>query len=362
MAYTIPSLSDLSQKARGYFAVALGGAVSAVWPNTWYVLAKVLAYAGRELHLRFAWLFKQIFASTADEVWLRRHGYELGVDYVPAIAATGAITVSSAAAVTLLRGTRFERADGADYLVALDTALIAGDTAVAVTAVLSGAGGNTAAGTVLTLADPDLYPDVTPDAPVASGGLGGGADTEDLEHYRSRVLARKRKRAGAGNASDWDEWAKGTSGAISATFVDSFVNSTMAVWLTFLRSDRTNGIPTNSDVAALQAALDSPLLRPVQARVTVVAPTPVPIAVTIANLSPANDSIREAIAAELAALFADSMSPATPNRAFVLPVEWISAAIAMAPGVVRFTLIAPSGDIAFSVPGQYPVLGAVTYA
>ena len=147
---------------------------------------------------------------------------------------------------------------------------------------------------------------------------------------------------------------------VARVFVDSFSNTNRRVWLAITFADRVNGIPTGADVAAVQAHLDDPMLRPVTARVSVVAPVSQPVAVTATGVEPLTAGVSAAIRAELAALFAERMQPATPNRAFALPRAWVSEAISRATGEDRHTLTAPAADLLFTTPGHLPVLGTVT--
>ena len=90
MAFNIQSLDQLSQWTRGLFAGAVRGAVVSIWPNTWYVLGKVLALIAQAFYQRVGWLYKQQFLSTATSAAvINRHGYELGLAPIGAIAASG---------------------------------------------------------------------------------------------------------------------------------------------------------------------------------------------------------------------------------------------------------------------------------
>lgn len=361
MAYDLPRLADLSQRARRLFAEAIPGAVVDVWPNTFAVVAKVLAAAQFEIHLRLAFLYRQLFASTADGPWLVRHGFELGVNAIPAQRATGFATVASTVGVLIPAGVTFQRSDGALFQTRTSTLGAGASTSIELEAVTPGAAGNTSAAEALALVDIGTVSGLGEAAMVGAGGLGGGAEAEATETFRQRILDRKRNPPQGGSVTDWVAWAREADPAITRVFVDSFINDSRQVWISFLRGDRTNGIPTSGDVAAVQAYVSDPVRRPVTARVTVVAPTAVAVNVSIQGLATDNVNVRAAIAAELAAMFAEKAAPATPTTTFVLWRAWIDEAISRATGEVRHTLITPSTDLAYSTAGQIPVLGTISY-
>lgn len=361
MAYVVPKLADLSQRARRLFAEAIPGAIVDIWPNTFAVVAKVMAALGYEIHLRIRWLVRQLFASTADEVWLVRHGYELGLTRIPARKAAGFATLAVASGTTVPAGVTVRRGDGALFATRTSAVGAGPATSLEFEALTAGAAGNTLAGETLELIDLAYAGTVGATATVAAGGIGGGADIEDIEAFRQRILDRKRRPPQGGSRSDWERWAKETDGAVTRVFVDAFANDIRTVWLSFLRRDRANGVPTAADVAAVQAYVGDDMRRPVTARVTVVAPVPQAVAVTIAGLAPDTTAVRAAIAAELAALFAERTAPATPNVPFVLSRSWITEAVARATGEDRHRVTVPADDLTYTTPGHMPVLGTITY-
>jgi uncharacterized phage protein gp47/JayE len=361
MTFVVPKLSELSQRARLIIANATQGATIDLWPNLFPILAKILALLGKEWHMRLAFLYKQLFASTADEVWLARHGFELGITRIPAKVATGYVTVDVPSGTVVPYGVTYRRADGALFRTRTSSIGAGAGTSLEFEAVIAGALGNTDAGQTLTLIDTRLIPGLGDTATVSASGLGGGADVEAIEAFRQRILDRKRNPPQGGSATDWIRWTKESSGAISRVFVDSFIGDAREVWISFLRSDRANDIPTSADVAAVQAYVEDPIRRPVTARVSVAAPDPQPVNMTIAGLSPDTPAIRASIEAELDAMFADRVAPATPSQNFTLWRAWISEAISRATGETKHTLAVPATDLTYTTAGHMPVRGAVSY-
>jgi uncharacterized phage protein gp47/JayE len=362
VAYDMPSLDALSQRARRLFAEAIPGAVVDVWPNTFAVIAKVLAAIGFEVHLRLAWLSRQLFASTADDVWLERHGFELGLTRIPAKRATGRGAVAATAGIVIPAGMAFRRSDGVLFRTRTSAIAAGALTTVNLEAVDPGALGNSVAEEVLRLVDVGLVEGLGEEMTIAASGLGGGADIEPIETFRERILARKRNPPQGGSATDWIAWTREADAAITRVFVSTFVNDTRAVWVAFLRSDRANGIPNDADVAAVQAYISDPIRRPVTARVTAAAPIPQPVNIVISGLAPDSTTVRAAIGEELAAMFAERTAPTLPGMPFVLSRSWIAEAVSRAVGEVRHVLAAPAGDLIFSTPGHMPVPGSISFS
>ncbi|MBN9453265.1 MAG: baseplate J/gp47 family protein [Bosea sp.] len=334
------------------------GAVVDIWPNTWAVTAKVLALLAREVDLRLAVLYRQVLVSTSDGDYVRRHAFEYGIASRAAGRASGDLVVTALGAGTIPEGIAFQRDDGALFLTNASAIATAGPVTLSVQADVAGLAGNTPDGATLTLISTSPVA-LSGGIGAVSGGLGGGTATEDVEDLRQRVLQRKRNPPQGGSASDWERWAREVPG-VDRVFVDSFSNTDRRVWIAVTFEDRVNGIPNSGDVAAVQAHLEDPNLRPVTARVTVVPPTAVPVNIAATGVEPLTTQVEAAIKAELAAVFAERMLVARPNHPFVLPRAWLSEAISRAIGEDRHTLTAPATDLTFTTPGELPVLGNVT--
>jgi uncharacterized phage protein gp47/JayE len=357
MALPTDTVETWHARCKGYFR-GIVGAVVDLWPNTYAVVAKVMALLARAVDLRLAALYRQIFASTANATWLRRHAFEYGIASLAAGRAGGSVVVTALGSGTFPAGLAFQRGDGALFLTVASAIATPGAVTLTVQADQAGLAGNTDDGAVLTLISQTPVA-IASGTGTVSGGLGGGTATEDVEELRQRVLQRKRNPPQGGSASDWERWAKEVPG-VDRVFIDSFSNTDRRVWLAVTFADRVNGIPNAGDIAAVQAHLDDPNLRPVTARVSVVAPTAVVVNIAASGVEPLTTQVEAAIEAELAALFAERMMVARPNHPFVLPRAWISEAISRATGEDRHTLTLPASDVTYTTSGNLPVLGTVT--
>ena len=365
MGYEIRTLATLATQARQFFTQSIPGALVRLWPNTFTVLGKVLALLDFEHELRRQRLFKQYFVSTADErAWVVRHGFELGLSPDPGSQAVGNIVVAAPTGTLVPVGMSWVRSDGVTYTSLAAVTAAQDIVTLALQADLPGAIANMQPGDTLTA----VLTTAVPEALATTGavdvdGIGGGTDPEDIETFRAQVLYRKRNPPQGGSAADYTKWAGEALSTVRDVFVDSFQNDARSVWVCFTVSDQIDGIPTNAEVAIVQAYLDDTIRRPVTARVFAVAPTPVPQRIEIKNLTPYTPDTAGAIEAELAALFRDDVRPATPDDPgeFTLYREQVDAAIARATGVKTFTLTVPSADQTFTTGGQMPTLGDIVY-
>jgi uncharacterized phage protein gp47/JayE len=326
------------------------------------VLGKVLALLDFENEQRRAWLARQLFASTADQAWLARHGWELGLVPDPATVAIGTATVSCTAGLAIPLGLQFQRADDTTFSTSAATTPTGSTVSLPLTADIAGSAGNTDAATSLTLIRSTGAPSgLGTTATVDDDGLTGGADAEATEAFRARVLYRKRNPPQGGAKMDYVEWTDAALAVVTGVWVDQFIGDASHVWVAFTVSDQTNGIPSVGQIATVQAYLDDPLRRPVTAQVTAVAPDPQSVNITIAGLYPDTDQTRAAVTAELQAAFDENASPALPNTPVTFYRVWLDGAIARAIGVQHATMTIPAADLTYSTGGQLPVLGTVTF-
>ncbi len=362
--YTIRSLAQLAAEATGAFVQSVQGTATKLWPNVWRVEGKVLALIGFEMEQRRAWLVKQLFASTAERVWLIRHGFELGLQPEPASAAMGTATAAANPETVVPIGLQYRRGDGATFTTAATVTAIGNGVSLPLEADLAAAAGDTPVGTVLTLVNPDDAPaglarTCVVDEASDGTGLSGGSDEESLESFRGRVLYRKRNPPQGGSIPDYVEWVQAAVPTARAVFVDSFQNDSRSVWVQFTVTDQPNGIPTDGQVAAAQAYVDDPIRRPITARVFVSRPNPVPQNIVIAGLSPDTTDVRASVEAELAAAYADRSRPGMPSSPFKFSGSWLEEAVSRATGEDSHGQVSP-GDQVFA-SGDMPVLGSIEY-
>lgn len=365
--FQIPTLKDLAERTRRAFRVHLPGSDAWIWPNNIGPTAKVLAGLVYEAFGFINYIGRQRFALTADSENLDMHGAEFGLARRPAAPARGPVVLTASAAITVLDAAVFRRADGEEYIVINGGVLAgAGTLTIDVVAARDGKVTVTESGAPL-----EIVSGVTGDALAEAGtpGILGGADVEDDEAFRERILFRKRYPPHGGAPSDYVMWASELAG-VSRVFVERLWDGPGTVRLFVLSDDLTSdGIPDAALVERVADHVDA--LMPAGASVTVAAPLAHPIDIVITGLSPNTVAVRESVLAELRATFrrlsrvsgVDSEHGGMPFLAspHVFSRSWITQAIANASGEARHVLSSPPGDVVMG-GGEIPTLGSVSFA
>lgn len=356
-----PSVRDLDARASAALTAAVG-AVPTTRRTVFSVFARVASVLTHHAHLRLTWLSRQLFASTADLVWLLRHGWELGLARKAAARAAGVVNGACVDGLVVPAGLRLEAADGRVYRTRASAVGSGGTIALQIIADVPGVAGNALAGTVLDLADPARPPGAGPVMTVASGGLGGGAEEESLEDFRARVLARKRTPGETGSRADWLRWTAEAPGvSVKSAWVGTFIDDHRKVYVVPAIAGRGNGVAEPSDLAAVTAHLADDVRRPLAARFLVAALIPQAVNVRIGGLVTDTAQVRAAIEAELRAMFAQRAAPALPGEPFVFSSSWVAEAVSTAAGESAHRLELPAADVVITTPATIPVLGTITY-
>lgn len=369
MTWQSPTLNELITQTIRDFNAAMPGADAALARNNLFPVAKVLAGGLHYLHRFAAWSSDQRFVLTCDSDQLDRHGAEMKppVPRKAAAPARGLVTVTASAAASIASGAVLSRSDGARFTVDAGVVIPApGAATISVTAEAPGASGATSAAAVLSGVSGVTGP---ASFAVAAGGLGGGADAEGDDAYRSRLLFAKAFPEHAGAPPDYLRYALAVPG-VSRAFVDPLAagRATVVIYPLF-DATRPFGVGLESDRIGVETALRE--VSPGAALVVVRLPVAVPVPITITGLTPATPEVRSAVVAEVADAFAVNgriagLSVPHPSMPFIaspesFSVSWIWQAVANATGERRHVITLPAADIALT-EGQIAVPGAITFA
>jgi uncharacterized phage protein gp47/JayE len=325
-----------------------------LWPNTEFVFMRSVAGMVHMNMQYLEWISRQRFATTADGDELDNHGRPWGLTRKAATKASGNVVVTGTALQTITAGTLMQRSDGVQFAVVADITL---DTFGAgtglVEAVVAGAAGNTAINAAMTLVEADA---AITDIAVDEIGIGSGADNENDESYRARILFRMRNPPRGGSQSDYVAWAWSVAG-VTRVWVDplAYGPGTVALW--FMSDGSTaNGIPTATLVQDVDDYIET--VRPATARVIVAAPLAAEINIKIAGITP-SEATQALIEAELSDLFRRRVDPSMPSKAFTLRNSAIWQAVARITGDSTHTIAQPL-DTTFAT-GYIPVMGSICY-
>ena len=341
-------------------------------PLRWAV-SKALAWAVANLangHYGYLdWIARQAVPFTATAEYLEAWAGLVGVLRKPAAPAKGTGTWAGAPGTVLPAGTAAARPDGVRYLVQADSAVSgAGVVSCALVAETPGAAGNADAGTALALASSVAGINSVG----ASGVLAAGADQEDDDGLRSRMLARYAASPQGGAEADYLEWAAEVPGVTRAWVApNGFGAGTVVIYTMWDQAEAARqGLPQGTDGVATgetrdpvrrasgdQLAVADHLftLRPVTALVYSVAPVPDPIAFSISSQATVPAMVRALIPAALDAVFRAKASPGGSMQ----PSDFY-AALRAVPGMPPFDLVTPAGVVS-SDPGHIAIRGAVAY-
>lgn len=352
MAFSRPTLSELIERTLADMSSRVVGAVGAVLRRSMLgVIARVIAGASHQLHGHLDWVSRQILPDTADDEELDRHGSLWGVTRKAADYAAGNVTFTGTNGSTIPALTVLQRSDGVEFTTDAEGTISGGTATVAVTCSTAGTTGNTDASTTLSLLSP--VSGVNSSATVAVGGLTGGDDTESDDDYRARIAARIQQPPHGGADFDYVTWAKEVAGVTRAWCYPQYLGPG-TVGVTFVRDDDTGSIiPDTNEVQEVQDYIDE--LRPVTADVTVFAPTPVELDMTIA-ISPNTAAVQAAITAEIEDLL---LREAEPGGTILL--SHLREAVSIAAGEYDHDLTVPAADVTHST-GELAVLGTITFS
>lgn len=358
MAWSIRSLAEASQAIRGAFRQHLPGTDTALKNNFVTVVTKVLAGMSQEFELRMGFVARQIFARTASLPFLILHGADVRIYRKPSAAASGTIEGAGEANRIYTAGIRFVSGNNTYVSTAPAQASPTGVVAFAVTAEDRGAFTNRDVGGLLSLSDPGLEPSLGATFTVSAAGLGGGADIEDVEEFRARVLFRKANPPGAGKLSDYERIVRNVPGVLRAwAYRDGLTPSFLVVF--FLFDGRPDNIPTEGDKLVVQAAIDAERMIRMNDSVAE-APTPDPLNPVIANLSTDSAEVRERISAAIAKVLYERARPGVAGDVFWLSRSWIGEAISSVVGEDSHELNWPLNDLPYT-NGRYPVPGTISF-
>lgn len=365
MPWQTPDLETVRTTNRDYIAGKLG---TALIPNSQVrVLADTNAN-GAHLNLQYLdWLSLQLLPDTAEEEFLDKWGniYLVNADgsrgRKQATFAAGTVMLTGLAGTIVPAGSQMTGPSAAavSYETTAQVLVGNGPTPVAVRALDAGAAGNLDAGAALSLTIGLAGLDAT--ATVVT--LTGGAEQENNDELRERVLARIRQPPMGGDADDYANWSLAVAG-VTRAWVEGNAMGPGTVSVRIMCDDlraSAGGLPTADDLAAVKAYLQT--VRPVSVKeLYVLAPIFQPISFTITNLVGDSVGLRAAIAKAAVRMLRQRAKPAYTLNGIVqpattIPAAWVSEAIYTATNGAYFDLV--MADAVMASSGCLAVLGAI---
>ncbi len=381
MPFKRPTLSELREQNRQYLSSELRGMGQLLRFSNMGVLADVDAGMA---HLHFAYLdyiARQATPWTSTDEYLAAWAALKQVYQKNATPAhTERYRFKGVAGSRLMAGAVLNRADGYQYQV--DSEGVAGQDGygyVPVTAKLpdpstdvtgGGAKGNAPAGTTLTL-------DVSVAGVEVEGTvidpLTGGADIEDEDIFRRRMLRAYQNPSEGGGDNDYINWALAVSGVTRAWVKRRIMGpGTVGIYIMCDGDDKTNhgmpvgtdGISSKEDWSATKATGDQGRVadaifdvQPSTALVWVCAPEQLAIDFTISGIASASRDTRSAIEQAISGVIFENGSPDGKGMIMISELQY---AISSIPDAAGYVLLSPASNIP-NQTGRIPVVGKVEF-
>lgn len=381
MPYSRRTLSQLRSDVAQDIASALPGSDPLLRYSNLAIMGAIQAGLAHENFGYLDWIAQQSVPFTATEEFLEGWAALKRVFRIPAHVSGGTVTFTGTAGKEIPAGTPFVRGDGFNYVTTADgtigsTTVTVAAAAVADPAGLTGANGNCDAGTAFTLSV--VIPGVQ-SAAFAASNFTGGADLEQDEALRKRMLLAFQNPPHGGSRADYVEWALEVAGVTRAWCVpNAFGSGTVAVYVMFDVAEASHGgfpqgsngvsqydvgptgVPRDTVATGDQLAVADAIsvVQPVTALVYALRPAAALQNFTIAGIAGASSGTKTAIANAITNAFL-RLGQVQPTSS-TINLNDIESAIGTVPGTDGFVITSPVGNIT-TATGSLPVLGTVTY-
>lgn len=321
----------------------------------------------REMHDHQAWWGRQYMPDSADdEAIILRHANIWGVQQREAIKAVGSVAIEAASGTILPSDIELSSSTGVLYITtAGGTVGVSGEITLPAKAQAGGADGNLENGVKLSTVD--AYPEIT--GVTVATAFSGGADDEAPEIVQARYLERIREPPKGGAATDYKAWVSEVADVYAVNVVEDWIGRGSVGVVVVMKDENGNPrVPTTEELDTIAVYLglqgSQTGVRPVTARVIMVAGALVPIPITVTP-RPNTAAVKAAIASAFARFVAtigddDDEENASPIGAAIEPSR-ISEAISAADGEYAHDLVIPAARYTLG-SNQCPIAGTITWA
>lgn len=318
----------------------------------------ITAADAREFHGVYGyldWIRKQISPLTCGLEMLYVWAALYFVSRLDATASSGTVLATGNIGSMVLADTLLRGSNGLDYKVLSAVTLGAGNNPITLRCTTAGADTNLIAGQILTLIDP--IAGVDSDFTVDLTGLTGGAEQENLDAWRARVVDEWQvvvsRGARSGKPDDYRAWAKRAHPSVTTALVQLHTLGLGTVLVRPICNSLANRLPTAAVLEAVEATLaiyapatadwrlGTPIIHNVASNIDLLAGFD-----TAQNRTDITNAINTTILAET-------------SETSVLAMAEVDAAIATV--TTQYTRIAPVADIAVA-EGEVLVFDGITWA
>lgn len=367
MPFARPTLRQLIDRFKADIRTYTDGGDALLRRSVERVLSRAVPGLAHGLYGNLAWIARQIFPATGDDESVTTWAAMLGVTPRPAAPAVGAAQFSVTGTPTIPAGHLVQRSDGVRYVVTAEVVASGSPVEVELEAEEPGAVGNCDTATPVVL--------VSPIAGVSSSGvisdpegMHDGVDVENVEQLRVRVLERLKNPPRGGSRGDYIAWALEVPG-VTRVWETPRVEGAGTVGVQFVTDDPVE--PFGSPIPSDQARDDVEALLVDRAPVTigrsiegvwvgvvVTKPTPLPLAIEIADLETEDgadlDEVKQAIRLEIVDFLRREARPGKADGSVILRRSRLDEAISAAAGEESHRLVSPAADIVLAA-GALPI-------
>lgn len=262
-----PTITQIVRRVRNDIQTALTGVNAALKRTLERGVAMAIAGVAHGMYGAVETAERRAFIQTADAVGLAKHGVTWNVPRKGPVLARARVRYFADPGASLPAGKILKKqASTEGYTTDVLAGEIDGAIEVTMTADATGPGSSVEVGELIALG--------APEAGVYSPGLvieviQDGADEEDIESWRTRLLDRVQQQPKAGAAGDYFDWAKETPGVpVSRAWEQPLWMGPGTIRLIFV-IDSTDPIePSPAAVTAVTAYVESK--KPITAQLTVI--------------------------------------------------------------------------------------------
>lgn len=347
MGFKRPSLPSLIERADNDLVSRLPGSQAELASRLTKILATGQAGLAHGLYGYLQWLERQLFPETCEDDLLHLHS--LGVPRREASTNSGSVVFTGTNGAVIDSGALLQL-DGIEYATLADAVIAGTGVVVDLEAVKAGSAGAVPAGAILTLVSP--IAGINASATVGATGITGGADIEDFDSWRDRILARRARIPRGGAEGDWAEWALQVPG-VTRAWEAPMEMGPGTITIRIMADNAEDGpLPSQQLLEDVSAYIDTQ--RNVTAHVYVEAPVAVPFQPRI-RVTPNNSSTKAAIERALQDLILRAGEPGG-----TLLISQVRNAIGTAAGVTDYELEAPTANVVHSL-GKLPTWGGAVW-
>lgn len=307
MPFVRPTISEITTRIEKGIESRLFGTVALLRRAILRILARAFAGAIHTNYGHVDWVKDQLFTTTAEEEFLTRKGKEWGVPRRAGSFAVGEVQFEGLSGTVIPKDTRIQTEEGIEYGTLSEITIPGGGfETVYIQSIEATDDANKEWGV-----DPYYFQLIEPIDDVETevlltASVEGGADAEDIEEWRARILQRIQAPPMGGTADDYVRWALEVDG-VGRAWCYPLANGPGTVAVAIISNDPNNPAPSSGLIADVAAYMEDK--KPVTAGLQVVSTTDrygtdgVSMVYMAVNISPNNTDIRNAITENIKSLF-----------------------------------------------------------